>query len=144
MELISRLIISVLSKLFADEFKSWSPRLVTALIGSAVSRLPKEKQERYQEEWLSHLEEVPGEISKIVSALSFQIASLRIELACLKFKRAELRHAQAQHSLKSRARMTGDEMFTLGLLPEEKLDWRKFALSYGLVLSIVFFFLITR
>jgi hypothetical protein len=145
MDLISQLanfcisaVVSVLSKLFADEFKAWSPRLVSALVRSAVSRLPRQEQERYQEEWLSHLEEVPGEVSKLVSALSFQIASLRIERASLELKRAELPRAPALRSSETRARMN----LTLGLLPEKKLDWRKFALSYGIVLCVLLVLLI--
>ena len=40
--------------------------------------------------------------------------------------------------------MRSNEMLTLGLLPEKKLDWRKFALSYGLVLCALMILLITH
>lgn len=40
--------------------------------------------------------------------------------------------------------MRSNEMLTLGLLPEKKLDWRKFVLSYGLVLCALMILLITR
>ena len=33
--------------------------------------------------------------------------------------------------------MRSDEFLTLALLPEKKLDWRKFVLSYGLVAFVV-------
>lgn len=39
--------------------------------------------------------------------------------------------------------MRSNEMLTLGLLPEKKLDWRKFLLSYGIVLFLLFAFLIS-
>ena len=40
--------------------------------------------------------------------------------------------------------MRSNEMLTLGLLPDKKLDWRKFVLSYGLVLFIVFLMLMVQ
>jgi TonB family protein len=40
--------------------------------------------------------------------------------------------------------MRSDEFLTLGLLPEKKLDWRKFVLSYGLVAFVVAVLLISR
>jgi len=40
--------------------------------------------------------------------------------------------------------MRSNEMLTLGLLPEKKLDWRKFVLSYGFVFFIVFLMLMGR
>ena len=40
--------------------------------------------------------------------------------------------------------MRSNQMLTLGLLPEKKLDWRKFALSYGLVLCLLGILLITH
>jgi TonB family protein len=40
--------------------------------------------------------------------------------------------------------MRSDEFLTLGLLPERKLDWRKFALSYGVVTLLVLLLLISR
>jgi TonB family protein len=40
--------------------------------------------------------------------------------------------------------MQSNEYLTLGLLPEKKLDWRKFVLSYGAVLFLLSFLLISR
>src|SRR6476660_5375775 len=40
--------------------------------------------------------------------------------------------------------MRSNETLTLGLLPEKKLDWRKFVLSYGIVLFLLFALLISR
>jgi len=40
--------------------------------------------------------------------------------------------------------MRSNETLTLGLLPEKKLDWRKFVISYGIVLFLLFALLISR
>jgi hypothetical protein len=55
----------------ADEFKAWVPWLTRNLIQFAACILPETERARRIEEWASHLEEVPGEIGKIVVALGF-------------------------------------------------------------------------
>src|SRR5215472_8080657 len=40
--------------------------------------------------------------------------------------------------------MRANERLTLGLLPDKKLDWRKFVLSYGLVLFAFLFLLLSN
>ena len=40
--------------------------------------------------------------------------------------------------------MRSNEALTLGLLPDKKLDWRKFVLSYGIVLFLLLFLLLSR
>lgn len=40
--------------------------------------------------------------------------------------------------------MRANERLTLGLLPDKKLDWRKFVLSYGLVLFALLFLLLSN
>lgn len=72
------LISALLSKLLADEFKAWSPRIVQHLTRYAVSRLPKDQQTRYEEEWTSHVNEVPGEVGKLLTATGFLFAARRM------------------------------------------------------------------
>src|SRR5690242_10218037 len=40
--------------------------------------------------------------------------------------------------------MRSNENMTLGLLPEKKLDWRKFVLSYSAVTSVLLLLLLAR
>src|SRR5262252_9525498 len=40
--------------------------------------------------------------------------------------------------------MRANERLTLGLLPDKKLDWRKFVLSYGIVLFAFLFLLLSN
>jgi lipopolysaccharide/colanic/teichoic acid biosynthesis glycosyltransferase len=68
---------AILGRMFADEIKAWLPWVREQLVGIAVKGLPEVFRERYAEEWRSHLDEVPGEITKFVVALGFVKASLR-------------------------------------------------------------------
>ena len=65
-------------KLFADELKSWLPWLRERLIQRAVSILPKDRRARYGEEWRSHLNDIPGDLSKLFVALSLFRAAYNI------------------------------------------------------------------
>ena len=40
--------------------------------------------------------------------------------------------------------MNSRQNLTLGLLPEKKLDWRKFVLSYGVVVLVLLMLLVSR
>ena len=44
-------------------------------VQSAMARLPEDQRERYKEEWQSHIDEIPGDICKIVIAVGFVPAS---------------------------------------------------------------------
>ena len=69
---------AVFSKLLADEFKAWAPSLVAHIIAAAVRKLPAAKRERFSEEWKSHVNEVPGDISKIAAACGCLSAAWKI------------------------------------------------------------------
>ena len=60
--------VSVAGKLGADEFKAWAPWLTERLIDLAVAGLPEDQRSRYAEEWRSHVNDVPGDLSKIFAA----------------------------------------------------------------------------
>jgi Bacterial sugar transferase len=70
--------VAVLSRLVADDYKAWSPKILDWLVRRAVVALPSELQERYDEEWRSHLTDTPGELSKLIIALGFKAAANRI------------------------------------------------------------------
>ena len=63
---------AVISRLLADEATPW---IVGALIRRAVDRLPEEQKERREEEWRSHVNDIPGDLGKIVTTLGFAVAS---------------------------------------------------------------------
>jgi len=69
---------AVISTLLADEFKNWTPRLVELLIQRAIRSLPADQRARYDEEWRSHANDLPGHVAKIIVALGFLRAARRI------------------------------------------------------------------
>jgi Bacterial sugar transferase len=75
------ILVSIATKLFGDELKAWVPWLAERLLRSAAKRLPEGHKERFTEEWASHVDEVPGNIGKLATAVgcilaAHQIASL--------------------------------------------------------------------
>jgi len=67
------------SKLLADEFKAWVPTLVASIIAIAVRIRQPSQRERPAEEWTSHINEFPGDLSKIVAACGLVWAALKID-----------------------------------------------------------------
>ena len=78
---VAAILIGFGSKVLADEFKAWNPRLVSCLLGWAVLKLPKASRERYNEEWASHLNDMPGDLAKLLAAIGFMIAAYKISMA---------------------------------------------------------------
>jgi hypothetical protein len=80
-------IAALLGKLCADEVKVLLPRVAERITKWAVCWLPNELQERYIEEWRSHLNDVPGPLTKVWVACGFLSAatqaSSRIAAFCL-------------------------------------------------------------
>jgi hypothetical protein len=66
------------SRQLADEFKAWTPRLIKYFIQSAVRQLPQVQRKRFTEEWQSHVDEIPGEVGKLVVAFGFLRASSKM------------------------------------------------------------------
>jgi hypothetical protein len=69
---------AVISRQLADEFKAWTPWLIGRLVKRAVRKLPEGQRDRFEEEWLSYLDETPGEVGKIAAALGFLLAARRM------------------------------------------------------------------
>jgi lipopolysaccharide/colanic/teichoic acid biosynthesis glycosyltransferase len=71
------LLCAAFAQVLADEFKAWRPKLSEFLIKIAVKRLPGIDRSRYEEEWQAYLDEIPGDLSKLVIALGFVLAAWR-------------------------------------------------------------------
>jgi lipopolysaccharide/colanic/teichoic acid biosynthesis glycosyltransferase len=63
------------SRQLTDEFKAWTPWLINYLIRRAVRQLPENQRTLREEEWRSHINEIPGEFGKLFEALDFLRAS---------------------------------------------------------------------
>ena len=79
-KLLSTIGSGILVKVVADEFKAWNPKLTGYLVKRAVRRLPLLERERYEEEWTANLDDVPGDLSKMLYAMSLQRAAFRIQI----------------------------------------------------------------
>jgi exopolysaccharide production protein ExoY len=66
---------AALSRLLTDDIRAWVPRLVELIIARAIKNLPVDKRDRYYEEWLNDVSEVPGDLSKLVYSLGLLPAS---------------------------------------------------------------------
>lgn len=71
---------AALSRTVAQEIEAWCPSITRSLTKLAVGRLPEGQRERFDEEWQSHVSEVPGKIGKIVVALGFLFAAHNMAL----------------------------------------------------------------
>jgi hypothetical protein len=68
----------VLRTLVGEEVKAWMPWVIKRLVLSALTRLPAEEQERYREEWLAAVADIPGNIGKLLFAIDLHRASFGI------------------------------------------------------------------
>jgi lipopolysaccharide/colanic/teichoic acid biosynthesis glycosyltransferase len=77
---LESIITGIVSRVAAEELKAWSPTIVTKFTAIAVDKLPVEQRERLAEEWESHLNAIPGDLSKIVFAFDLIRAARRISV----------------------------------------------------------------
>jgi hypothetical protein len=78
---VGSILAAALSRILAEEMAAWIPSIVRVLIKLAVARLPENQRARYQEEWQSHLSEVPGTVGKLIEATGFLQAAHKMSLA---------------------------------------------------------------
>jgi hypothetical protein len=87
--IVVTIIIAVAGRLMADEVKAWSGWLQKKLRCGAVAKLPAESRERYDEEWQSGVEEIPGEIFKLFYSVGLLWAAFGIRNAALTSMRSQ-------------------------------------------------------
>jgi hypothetical protein len=75
---LAAVFVAAISKQTADEFKAWAPWLTDIIVRRAIRVLPENQHGRYSEEWRSHIYEIPGEIGKLLVALSLLPAAWRL------------------------------------------------------------------
>jgi lipopolysaccharide/colanic/teichoic acid biosynthesis glycosyltransferase len=72
---ILEIVASTASRVLSEDFKAWAPWVRKRIIERAVRNSPKDLRERLAEEWPSHVEEIPGDIGKLIVAFGFLAAS---------------------------------------------------------------------
>ena len=75
--------VAIVGQILASEVKAWSSWLQRKIRRRAVANLPIGCRERYNEEWESGIEEIPGEIFKLAYSIGLLRASLGIREAAL-------------------------------------------------------------
>lgn len=78
LDIVFDILRAVILRQLADEVKEWLPWLTQRLILRAVAQLPESSRKRYNEEWSSHVDSVPGGIGKVVNALDFYRGARRM------------------------------------------------------------------
>jgi hypothetical protein len=74
------------SGLLIDEVKTWIPWIVQRVIRSSINLLPPDQRDRFEEEWRSHIADLPGELGKLIATLGFPRAALKTVLAEMEHK----------------------------------------------------------
>ncbi len=74
------IVTALLARVVSEEIAAWSPRLTKYLVRLAVSRLPSHRRQRFAEEWESYLNDLPGQISRLIAAVGLCCAAWKINL----------------------------------------------------------------
>lgn len=69
MDLLINILLGIIGSLFAAEIWANAPQLGRWFIKHAVLQLPASARDRFNEEWLSHLDECPGALGKLRHSL---------------------------------------------------------------------------
>jgi lipopolysaccharide/colanic/teichoic acid biosynthesis glycosyltransferase len=75
------LFLAIVGPCIADEVKAWSSWLPQKLRRMAVAKLPEKLRDRYNEEWERGIEEIPGQLFKLLYSFDLLRASVRIRSA---------------------------------------------------------------
>jgi hypothetical protein len=74
---VSAILFTILVGLVTAEILAYAPHIARWLIKRAVRKLADTDRERYLEEWLSHAEQLPGHLTKLLHALDCELRGAR-------------------------------------------------------------------
>ena len=75
---LGAIVIAVVARLISEDVKDWLSWIPRHLIRRAVSHLPEAERERLEEEWSSHVNDMPGVFAKIYVAYGYLAAARSI------------------------------------------------------------------
>jgi CheY-like chemotaxis protein len=75
---LAGLVRMLLGTVISEEWKAWAPRWAAMLVRGAVKLLPRDKRERYLEEWTAAVSDIPGYLAKLLYALDLYRAGFLI------------------------------------------------------------------
>lgn len=67
----------IAGNMLANELYDQAPSFARWLIDRAVMQLPDDQRDRYREEWLAHLDELPGSLGKLCHAFDCSLRAAR-------------------------------------------------------------------
>jgi len=76
--MITSILVSIIIAILTEETLGWMPHLAKWLVRQNAKHLPSHLTERCEEEWLAHLEQIPGRVSKLLFAIDTYRASYKI------------------------------------------------------------------
>jgi hypothetical protein len=80
---VGAVLFAVTARVVGDDVKEWLPWIIRRLVEQAVSRLPDEERDRFEEEWWAHINELPGNLPKVYAAWGYRSASKSINQIAL-------------------------------------------------------------
>jgi hypothetical protein len=75
---LGAIVIAVVARIISEDVKDWLSWIPRHLIRRAVSHLPEAERERLEEEWSSHVNDMPGVFAKIYVAYGYLSAAKSI------------------------------------------------------------------
>jgi hypothetical protein len=75
---LGAIVIAVVARLISEDVKDWLSWIPGNLIRRAVSHLPEAERKRLEEEWSSHVNDMPGIFAKIYVAYGYLSAARSI------------------------------------------------------------------
>ncbi|HZV86491.1 MAG TPA: hypothetical protein VFF95_03020 [Candidatus Binatus sp.] len=123
---------AALSRILAEEMGAWNPSIIRGLIKLAVGRLPEGRRERFQEEWQSHVNEVPGQIGKLLVAVGFLLAAYKLAWSDWRNRARERRVSflvVVDEALSNATRLVNLTLSHKDLVPLERAEQARLLLS---------------
>jgi hypothetical protein len=103
---LGSIITATLSIVVANDITVWVPLIVEYLIRRAIKNLPREIQDRLDEEWHGHIAEIPGNLGKLCIAVGFVVASNRVLRA--RHQESTIRRREDQFSSKATPKQSAE------------------------------------
>lgn len=76
--MITTIIVGLIIALLTEETLGWMPHFAKWLIRQNAKRVPTHLIDRCEEEWLAHLDQIPGRVSKLLFSIDSYRASFKI------------------------------------------------------------------
>jgi exopolysaccharide production protein ExoY len=81
--LILGIIGSVIGRIFYEELGGWGPKIASLMLDRAVRSLPRDRRDRYREEWAAHIDSMPTAFSKLLTGFGISFAAIHMRITLL-------------------------------------------------------------